>query len=819
MKRAALSLCVLGAVWVFSSCTAGTSTNTGPQGEQGPQGDPGQQGPAGPEGPRGQSFAMSTSAPPAGICPGSGTEIRVGLDQNGNGALDPEEVDPELTRYLCDGVNGEPGAPGAAVLAASNPVDQAPGCPDGGVRLDFGVDADGDGDLDPGEINETLTQFVCSGARGPQGIRGDRGDPGPQGAGVAMATSPEAASEECPAGGVRIDVGVDVDGDGALGPAEIDPLLSRLLCNGPVGERGPQGEPGAQGPQGVGVAALTTLEGSTPDCPAGGTRIELGIDANGNGALDPGELDPLLTRRICNGQAGPQGIEGQPGDPGPAGPQGRGLAVSTASEGPTASCATGGVVIFLGVDANGNGALEESERDPLLTQRICNGGVGPQGVQGQKGETGSQGATGIGLVMASAYEAAPAACEGSGVRLEFGLDLNRNGLLDAGERDDALTRYVCDGTAGDDAILNQDAAPQVGARFDIDGRATSSRLTVTGANPVDLEPALEVLNANAPASRAFSVFSDGFLLGGGAYDGGISSGGLPAEGAGTRMMWYPSKASFRAGYVDGTQWDDANIGYFSVAMGQGVRASGDNSVALGVRSTAAGSSTFAAGEDNAATGAASVALGYHAHTNARQGTFVFGDRSTVDTIRAGVNHSANWRVSGGFRIYTSSNLSTGVTIQSGASVSNWGQSSAVISTSTGAMLTTGGVWQNASDVRRKHGFEEVSTEDVLARLQSLPITRWSYRVEGDGIRHLGPTSQDFRAAFGLGSDETSIGTVDADGVALASAQALAARTDALRSTVADLNAENASLRKQLSALEARLRRMEEMLARQEDRRR
>ncbi|HEU0052004.1 MAG TPA: hypothetical protein VFQ39_02460, partial [Longimicrobium sp.] len=222
----------------------------------------------------------------------------------------------------------------------------------------------------------------------------------------------------------------------------------------------------------------------------------------------------------------------------------------------------------------------------------------------------------------------------------------------------------------------------------------------------------------------YRVNVDAGALFGGVFDGDPSGTGVPIEGAGTRMMWYPRKAAFRAGGISGTQWDAANIGEYSVAIGQDVRASASNAVAFGLRSTAAQQSSFAAGEDNTASGAASVALGYHAHTNARQGSFVFSDRSSVDTLRAGVNHSANWRVSGGFRIFTASNLSTGVTIQSGASVSNWGQSSAVISTSTGALLTTGGVWQNASDVNRKHLFENVAGEDVLTRLRALPIRTW-----------------------------------------------------------------------------------------------
>jgi hypothetical protein len=299
----------------------------------------------------------------------------------------------------------------------------------------------------------------------------------------------------------------------------------------------------------------------------------------------------------------------------------------------------------------------------------------------------------------------------------------------------------------------------------------------------------------------FRVNVDGGALFGGTYDGDGSGTGIPAEGSGTRMMWYPRKGAFRAGGISGTQWDAANIGDYSVAIGQDVRASASNAVAFGLRSTAAQQSSFAAGEDNTASGAASVALGYHAHTNARQGSFVFSDRSSVDTLRAGVNHSANWRVSGGFRVFTASNLSTGVTIQSGASVSNWGQSNAVISTSTGAYLSTSGIWTNTSDVNRKHLFERIAGEDVLTRLRSMPITSWSYRTDDDGIRHLGPTAQDFRAAFGLGNDDVTIGTVDADGVALAAAQALDARTTAQQQRIEALERENAELRARLDRLE------------------
>jgi hypothetical protein len=332
----------------------------------------------------------------------------------------------------------------------------------------------------------------------------------------------------------------------------------------------------------------------------------------------------------------------------------------------------------------------------------------------------------------------------------------------------------------------------------------AAAVALVAAAPAAAQTPDSAFAVSKSGASLFRLNVDGGTTFGGTYDGDISGSGVPAEGAGTRAVWYPRKAAFRAGGISGTQWDAANIGAYSVAIGQDVRASGDNGTAFGLRSTAAGSSTFAAGEDNTASGAASVALGYHAHTNARQGSFVFSDRSSVDTLRAGVNHSANWRVSGGFRIFTSSNLGTGVTIQSGTSVSNWGQSSAVISTSVGAYLGTDGLWHDASDVHRKHLFADVSGEDVLLRLRALPVQTWSYRIDPDHVRHVGPTAQDFRAAFGLGRDSVTIAAIDEGGVALSAIKALDARTVAQQARIDALERENAELHARLDRIEAAL---------------
>ena len=330
----------------------------------------------------------------------------------------------------------------------------------------------------------------------------------------------------------------------------------------------------------------------------------------------------------------------------------------------------------------------------------------------------------------------------------------------------------------------------------------------------DTDALINVAGSSTGFPSSFKFNNDGAFAMTGSFDNNNNTGGVPVEGTGTRLVWHPRKAAFRAGLLNtnstgifdpteifssGTQWDEANIGYYSVAMGENVRASGDFSVAFGRNATASQLGAFAVGDYTTASGAGSVAMGYHAHTNARAGSFVFADRSSVDILRAGVNHSANWRVSGGFRIFTSSNLSTGVTIQSGASVSNWGQSNAVISSSTGAMLTTGGVWQNASSRDLKDNFKAVDTRNILQKVLDLPIQTWNYKSEGTDFRHIGPVSQDFFNTFRLGTDEKSIGTVDADGVALAAIQGL---NEKLEKRTEELRKENEALKQQLNSQQA-----------------
>jgi hypothetical protein len=106
-----------------------------------------------------------------------------------------------------------------------------------------------------------------------------------------------------------------------------------------------------------------------------------------------------------------------------------------------------------------------------------------------------------------------------------------------------------------------------------------------------------------------------------------------------------------------------------------------------------------------------------------------------------------------------------------------------------------------SDRNLKEGFESVDPNDLLERVSRLPISTWSYKFESPNVRHIGPMAQDFMATFDVGSSDRTILQVDADGVALASIQALHARLERIES-------ENKELRSSIEALRAEVGRLQ-----------
>jgi len=330
--------------------------------------------------------------------------------------------------------------------------------------------------------------------------------------------------------------------------------------------------------------------------------------------------------------------------------------------------------------------------------------------------------------------------------------------------------------------------------------------------------------------------TDRFLVdvaGGVAALGQSGVGTIPVSGAGTRLMWYPGRGVFRIGSVDGIQWDDGNTGDYSFAGGHnsvasqygafaygeanevssilgvafgssnvvsgtvGFSAGGSNRctslgcVAIGYLTNAGGQGSVALGYRVTADADFSTAIGYRASVRGHSGAMVFGDQSTFDSVLAVTNNEFVVRASGGFRFRTNPTLTTGCNLPAGS-----------------------GVFACSSSRSLKEHFADVDGEELLARIRGVPVSSWNYVAEGRQVRHLGPVAEDFRAAFGLGTDDRSIGLLDIDGVNFAAVKALEARTDELRARTAEverLRGEVAALRERQAATEARLAELEALV--------
>ncbi len=245
--------------------------------------------------------------------------------------------------------------------------------------------------------------------------------------------------------------------------------------------------------------------------------------------------------------------------------------------------------------------------------------------------------------------------------------------------------------------------------------------------------------------------------------------------------------------IGGGSWNRA-WGQFAVVAGGGGDVITDSNSATGTVSTIGGGrrnvasalgATVSGGQTNIASGAFATvpggvfntASGRFAFAAGRHvaavhdGSFVWGDSVTSVITSPGIN-TFSVRASGGIWLGTNSAPSIAGTD--------------FLNTSTGAHLTSSGTWTNNSDATSKENFTPVDRRELLDKIVALPITRWNYKVDPENIQHIGPTAQDFYAAFGVGNDNHSISTIDPSGIALAAIQALFKRNEELEATVSAL---------------------------------
>jgi len=175
------------------------------------------------------------------------------------------------------------------------------------------------------------------------------------------------------------------------------------------------------------------------NCTDGGTGINVGLDnGDGNGSqndgtLDTGEIDNTFF--VCDGAEGPQGPAGAQGPQGPPGANG-----APGAQGPQGPAGPAG-------------------------QQGAQGPAGPAGTAGTDGQDGTDGTNGVDgfnvlfQVVTDPGSGVPGTgnCNGQDAHLVlFGLDLDRDNVLDQGERTNNF--IICDGDIGPQGVAGSDGA-------------------------------------------------------------------------------------------------------------------------------------------------------------------------------------------------------------------------------------------------------------------------------------------------------------------------------------------------------------------------
>lgn len=311
-----------------------------------------------------------------------------------------------------------------------------------------------------------------------------------------------------------------------------------------------------------------------------------------------------------------------------------------------------------------------------------------------------------------------------------------------------------------------------------DNMASGVKSTIGGGGD-NVASSLGATVAGGIINEAFGMQS---TVGGGALNS--ASGGRSTISGG-----YGNSASGTMSVVAGG-WANGAFGELSIVGG------GVSNNASGVRSTIPG------GENNFAGGSYSLAAGLSAivrdaaavgggDLDGDEGTFVWSDASGTPFVSTGPNQFLV-RASGGVGINQNNPTAP---LQVGTDTSN----------GNGAYVSVGGVWTNGSDRETKQNFEEVDSKDILRRVVTLPIGRWQYKGERPDVRHIGPVAQDFYAAFSIGDNDRYIGTIDADGVALAAIQGLNQIVAEKDQEIECLGQEVAQLRTELAEIQKALR--------------
>jgi Chaperone of endosialidase len=231
------------------------------------------------------------------------------------------------------------------------------------------------------------------------------------------------------------------------------------------------------------------------------------------------------------------------------------------------------------------------------------------------------------------------------------------------------------------------------------------------------------------------------------------------------------------GFVGGGAFNTASGDSSVVGGGLANNASGDGSfIGAGVSNLATGGlASIAGGYSNSASAAYATVPGgfqnvasgqssFPAGTQAQAlygGEFVWADNSPNNFEPGSAAHG--WTGAAAANTFNARETG-GVWFVTGL---NSGQPASWVFVNPGS-----GTWAGFSDRAAKENFRAIDAREILEKIEAMPIETWNYITEGRQVRHLGPVSQDFFAAFQPGPNDKTITHLDEGGVALAAIQGL-----------------------------------------------
>lgn len=233
-----------------------------------------------------------------------------------------------------------------------------------------------------------------------------------------------------------------------------------------------------------------------------------------------------------------------------------------------------------------------------------------------------------------------------------------------------------------------------------------------------------------------------------------------ATGPGSKLIWYGYTAAFRAGYSFLDEFDEPNVGNYSIGLGSAPVASGTNSIAIGTNAKATAQYAMALGSGVTANGHYSTAMGVNASTN---------------------NHANSFCINGTSGNEITSNTADNQMMMRFDNYTFW------VTAANYAYLTpASNGWAYTSDRTKKENFQELNGETVLKRIATIPFYSWNFKAKDTKqYRHYGIMAQDFYQAFGrdnygaIGND-TTVSPLDLLGVAYSGIKALEKRTEILQ---------------------------------------